>query len=92
MLIDVPQAHLTSEFRWQTPSGPSASLVSLALQSSSSGGRLIGLDWKDAPHDVKSFIAELQTLKTVLSETNTKLILTFETALPFSITFHSIEQ
>jgi hypothetical protein len=34
-----------------------------------------GLDWKDAPRDVKSFLAELQTLKTVLSETNTNILL-----------------
>jgi len=34
-----------------------------------------GLDWKDAPHDVKLFLAELRSLKTVLSETNTNLIM-----------------
>ena len=34
-----------------------------------------GLDWKEAPHDVKAFLAELQTLKTILSETNTNLLL-----------------
>jgi hypothetical protein len=34
-----------------------------------------GLDWKQAPHDVKAFLAELQTLKTILSETNTNLLL-----------------
>jgi hypothetical protein len=34
-----------------------------------------GLDWKDASHDIKSFRAELQTLKTVLSETHTNLLL-----------------
>jgi len=34
-----------------------------------------GLDWKDAPHDVKTFLAELQTLKATLSETNTNLLL-----------------
>jgi hypothetical protein len=34
-----------------------------------------GLDWKDAPHDVKSFLVELQTLNTVLSVTNTNIIL-----------------
>ena len=33
-----------------------------------------GLDWKDAPTDVKSFISELQSLKTVLSETNTNFL------------------
>jgi hypothetical protein len=34
-----------------------------------------GLDWKDVPHDAKTFLTELQTLKTVLSETNTNLLL-----------------
>src|SRR5208282_3736201 len=33
------------------------------------------LDWKDAPADARSFILELQTLKTVLSETNTNILL-----------------
>src|SRR5690606_16170423 len=32
-----------------------------------------GLDWKDAPADAKSFAAELQALKTVLSETYTNI-------------------
>ena len=34
-----------------------------------------GLDWKDAPADTRSFINELQVLKTVLSETNTNIVL-----------------
>lgn len=34
-----------------------------------------GRDWKDAPADVRNFVAELQALKTVLSETNTNVIL-----------------
>jgi Cdc6-like AAA superfamily ATPase len=34
-----------------------------------------GLDWKDAPHDIKTFLAELQTLNTILSVTNTNIIL-----------------
>ena len=29
-----------------------------------------GLDWKDAPSDAKAFVLELQTLRTVLQETN----------------------
>jgi hypothetical protein len=41
-------------------------------------GVQFGLDWKDAPADVKSFKAELQALKTVLSETNTNVILNQE--------------
>jgi hypothetical protein len=32
-----------------------------------------GMDWKDAPDNVKTFMAELGTLKTVLSETNTNI-------------------
>ncbi|RYP35326.1 hypothetical protein DL767_003865 [Monosporascus sp. MG133] len=38
-------------------------------------GIQFGLNWKDAPADVKSFMAELQVLKTTLSETNTNIAL-----------------
>ncbi|KAK4232838.1 hypothetical protein C8A03DRAFT_39511, partial [Achaetomium macrosporum] len=34
----------------------------------------LGLDWKDAPVDAKRFIAEIQTLKTVLSETHANIL------------------
>ena len=34
-----------------------------------------GIDWKDAPDNVKTFMTELGTLKTVLSETNTNILL-----------------
>jgi hypothetical protein len=34
-----------------------------------------GMDWKDVPGNVKTFMAELGTLKTVLSETNTNILL-----------------
>jgi hypothetical protein len=34
-----------------------------------------GMDWKDAPDNVRTFMAELGTLKTVLSETNTNILL-----------------
>lgn len=34
-----------------------------------------GMDWKEAPENVKTFMAELGTLKTVLSETNTNILL-----------------
>jgi hypothetical protein len=34
-----------------------------------------GMDWKDAPDNVKTFMAELGTLKTVLSETNSNILL-----------------
>jgi hypothetical protein len=33
-----------------------------------------GLDWKDAPVDAKRFMTEIKTLKTVLSETHTNLL------------------
>ncbi|KAI5865298.1 hypothetical protein GGS23DRAFT_594839 [Durotheca rogersii] len=49
-------------------------VVGVAGQLIQIGVRL-GLDWKDAPDDAKSFMAELQALKTVLSETNTNVIL-----------------
>ncbi|KAJ3536445.1 hypothetical protein NM208_g6710 [Fusarium decemcellulare] len=35
----------------------------------------LGLDWKDAPTEAKTFAAELQLLKTVLSEANFNIIL-----------------
>ena len=34
-----------------------------------------GLDWKDSPSAVKEFMGELQSLKSILSETNTNLTL-----------------
>ncbi|KUJ13176.1 uncharacterized protein LY89DRAFT_153773 [Mollisia scopiformis] len=42
-----------------------------------------GIDWKDAPENVKTFMAELGTLKTVLSETNTNIILNPDFAAAF---------
>lgn len=42
-----------------------------------------GLDWKDAPEKVKTFMAELGTLKTVLSETNTNIVLNRDFAEAF---------
>lgn len=42
-----------------------------------------GMDWKDAPENVKTFMAELGTLKTVLSETNTNIILNPDFAAAF---------
>jgi len=38
-------------------------------------GTQVGLDWRDAPENVRNFMAELAVLKTILSETNTNLIL-----------------
>jgi hypothetical protein len=40
-------------------------------------------DWQDAPDNVKSFMAELGTLKTVLSETITNLLLNLDFAEAF---------
>jgi len=42
-----------------------------------------GMDWKDAPEDIKTFLVELGTLKTVLSETNTNILLNPEFAAAF---------
>jgi hypothetical protein len=42
-----------------------------------------GMDWKDALDNVKSFMAELGTLKTVLSETNTNILLNIDFAEAF---------
>ncbi|KFY17886.1 hypothetical protein V492_00310, partial [Pseudogymnoascus sp. VKM F-4246] len=41
------------------------------------------MDWKDAPDNVKTFMAELGTLKTVLSETNTNILLNPDFAAAF---------
>ncbi|KXH49586.1 ankyrin repeat protein [Colletotrichum nymphaeae SA-01] len=41
-------------------------------------GIKLGIDWKEAPSDVRSFLGELETLKTVLSETHTNIILNQE--------------
>lgn len=35
----------------------------------------LGLDWIDAPADAKEFLTEMQTLKTILSETHTNIII-----------------
>src|SRR5436190_23272961 len=42
-----------------------------------------GMNWKDAPDNVKTFMAELGTLKTVLSETNTNILLNSDFAEAF---------
>jgi Cdc6-like AAA superfamily ATPase len=34
----------------------------------------LGLDWKDAPEDAKSFLKEVQALKSILSETHSNVI------------------
>ena len=49
------------------------SIIGLAIQVAQMVTQF-GLSWKDAPHEVKAFMAELQALKTTLSETNTNLI------------------
>jgi hypothetical protein len=36
------------------------------------------MDWKDIPDNVKTFMAELGTLKTVLSETNSNILLNLD--------------
>ena len=47
--------------------GVAAQIIQLSVQ--------FGLDWKEAPAEAKSFIHELQSLKNVLSETYTNIIL-----------------
>lgn len=42
-----------------------------------------GMDWKNAPDDVKAFAAEMGALKTVLSETNTNILLNADFAAAF---------
>ncbi|KFY29750.1 hypothetical protein V493_02257 [Pseudogymnoascus sp. VKM F-4281 (FW-2241)] len=49
-------------------------VIGLAIQVTQVVAQL-GMDWKNAPDDVKAFMAELGTLKTVLSETNTNILL-----------------
>ncbi|RDW85168.1 hypothetical protein BP6252_02758 [Coleophoma cylindrospora] len=43
-----------------------------------------GMDWKDAPDSVKAFMAELGTLKTVLSETYTNILVNRDFEAAFS--------
>jgi hypothetical protein len=57
-------------------------VIGFASKVIQGSGRL-GLDWKDAPAEAKSFLHELQSLKTVLSETNTNLILSQDFADAF---------
>jgi hypothetical protein len=56
--------------------GVAAQIIQIGVQ--------FGLDWRDAPDDAKSFIAELQALKTVLSETNTNVIINQDFADAFT--------
>lgn len=57
-------------------------VISLAIQITQTVVQF-GLDWKDAPHDAKNFLTELQTLKTILSETNTNILLDSDFAEAF---------
>jgi hypothetical protein len=57
-------------------------VISLAIQITQVVVQF-GLDWKDAPDNVKAFMAELGTLKTVLSETNTNILLNPDFAAAF---------
>ena len=57
-------------------------VVGLALQITQTVVQF-GLDWKDAPHDVKVFKAELEALRTALSETCTNLVLNTSFATAF---------
>jgi hypothetical protein len=57
-------------------------VISLAIQITQVVVQF-GMDWKDAPDAVKAFMAELGTLKTVLSETNTNILLDTDFAEAF---------
>lgn len=57
-------------------------MISLTMQIAQAVVQF-GLDWKDVPHDVKSFMDELQALKTVLSETYVNLTLNSDFAEAF---------
>jgi hypothetical protein len=57
-------------------------VLGLAIQITQEVVRF-GLDWKDAPADVKAFMADLHTLRTTLSETHTNIILNSDFAEAF---------
>ncbi len=57
-------------------------VISLAIQITQVMVQF-GIDWKDAPEAVREYIAELRTLKTVLSETNTNILLNADFAKAF---------
>ncbi|RDW77988.1 hypothetical protein BP5796_05840 [Coleophoma crateriformis] len=58
-------------------------VVSLAIQVSQVIVQF-GMDWKDAPDSIKAFMAELGTLKTVLSETHTNILVNRDFEAAFS--------
>ena len=62
--------------------GGIVSVIGLAIQITQVVVQF-GLDWKDAPVDVKMFMAELQILRTTLSETHTNIILNHDFAEAF---------
>ncbi|KAK2810116.1 hypothetical protein FQN50_003311 [Emmonsiellopsis sp. PD_5] len=58
------------------------SVISLVYQITQTMVRF-GFDWREAPEDVKSFLAQLQALKTVLAETRANITLSTEFADAF---------
>ncbi|KAK2791961.1 hypothetical protein FQN51_001975 [Onygenales sp. PD_10] len=58
------------------------SVISLVYQITQTMVRF-GFDWREAPDDVKSFLAQLQALKTVLAETRANITLSTEFADAF---------
>ena len=52
-------------------------IISLTIQVTQTVAQF-GLDWKDAPKEIKGFMSEVQSLKTILSETRTNLLLNVE--------------
>jgi hypothetical protein len=57
-------------------------VLSLVIQITQAVAQF-GIDWKDAPDNIRGFIHELGTLKTVLSETNTNILLNEDFAEAF---------
>ncbi|KAK4170833.1 ankyrin repeat-containing domain protein [Triangularia setosa] len=71
-LIELPQTYIymADPFGIIGVIGVVAQIAQIAVK--------LGLDWKDAPVDARCFIIEIQTLKTVLSETHTNILVNNE--------------
>jgi hypothetical protein len=57
-------------------------VLSLVIQITQAVAQF-GIDWKDTPDNVRGFIHEIGTLKTVLAETNTNILLNEDFAEAF---------
>ncbi|KAH8596532.1 hypothetical protein B0O99DRAFT_593347 [Bisporella sp. PMI_857] len=74
--------HLDPDYRAMADPFGIIGVIGLTIQISQAVLQ-IGVDWKDAPDNLKAFIAELGTLKTVLSETNANLLLNSDFEVAF---------